>query len=333
MKQHKIAVVGPIPRDHITTDKGQVIEKYGAVTHPAIALCKLLAEHGTVIPVAHVHQADEANIRAILSEYPNMSLDGLSAEQDRGAVIELKFVDQNNRLEKQTAFMAPITPDDIAPALDADVFVFVPITDHEVPLLTLKHIKEKGKPDAVTILDAHGSTTVVTTQGMRERRFWTDRDMWLPYIDVLKMNIEEAGCCWFANEYKSEDLQQKYTELSDEDMAAFAKHCLERGVKAVYITLDARGCMLYTMPGGEFRADFISSVPVEYVVDTTGCGDSFAGGLAFGLVDDREAYIRAAQFANALGALRTQGTTFEVFKSKAETEDIIRYHYGETAAV
>jgi len=333
MKQHKIAVVGPIPRDHITTSKGKVIEKYGAVTHPAIALCKLLSEHGTVIPIAHVHKSDEAAIRAILSNYPNMNLEGISAKADRGAVIELQFVDQNNRLEKQTAFMTPITPEDIEIAIDADVFVFVPITDHEVPLVTLKHIKERGKPDAVTILDAHGSTTVVTTQGVRERRFWTDRDLWLPYIDVLKMNIEEAGCCWFANEYKIEDLEQQYTELSEEEMAAFAKHCLEKGVKAVYITLDERGCMLYTLPGGELQSEFISSVPVQEVIDTTGCGDSFAGGLAYGLIEDRQAYVRAGQFANALGALRTQGTTFDVFKSQAETEAIIRHHYGELAAV
>lgn len=333
MSQYKVAVVGPIPRDTIITARGQVIEKYGAVTHPAIALSKLLAEHGSVVPVAHVHRQDVDAIRELLSAYPNIRLDGISAEQDRGAVIELTFVDQNNRLEKQTAFMAPITPADMAPALDCDAFVFVPITDHEVPLGTLRYLKEHGKPEAVTILDAHGSTTVVTTQGVRYRRFWTDRDLWLPYVDVLKMNIEEAGCCWFANEYRVEDLQQEYTELSETELAAFAHHCLTQGVKAVYITLDSRGCLLFTAVDNKLHTEFIPSVRVEEVIDTTGCGDSFAGGLAYGLLEERQAYVRAAQFANALGALRTQGTTFEVFKSKGDTEALIRRNYGEMAAV
>ena len=39
---YNIAVIGPIPRDRITTYKGEVFEKYGCVTHPVIAISKLL---------------------------------------------------------------------------------------------------------------------------------------------------------------------------------------------------------------------------------------------------------------------------------------------------
>jgi adenosine kinase len=37
--------------------------------------------------------------------------------------------------------------------------------------------------------------------------------------------------------------------------------------------------------------------------------------------------IKGAHFANTLGALRTQGRDFEVFKSLAETEAIIQKNY------
>ena len=40
-------------------------------------------------------------------------------------------------------------------------------------------------------------------------------------------------------------------------------------------------------------------------------------------------YIKAAQYANVLGALRTQGKDFNVFKSFAETEQIIQDTYGK----
>ena len=33
--------------------------------------------------------------------------------------------------------------------------------------------------------------------GDRANRLWIERDAWLPYIDILKMNLEEAGCSWF----------------------------------------------------------------------------------------------------------------------------------------
>ncbi len=39
------------------------------------------------------------------------------------------------------------------------------------------------------------------------RKFWIDRDQWLPYIDVLKMNLEEANASWFKKEYESRDFK------------------------------------------------------------------------------------------------------------------------------
>ena len=72
----------------------------------------------------------------------------------------------------------------------------------------------------------------------------------------------------------------------------------------------------------------VPAVPVENVVDTTGCGDSFAGGVGFGLLFDRKNYIKAAQYGNALGALRTQGKTFAVFKSLQEVNKIISHTFA-----
>jgi sugar/nucleoside kinase (ribokinase family) len=327
----RVAVLGSIPYDHITTPKNKVIVKYGCVTHPTVGLARLLEGKGEVIPVTHIRQQDEKAVKALFSDYGNIRQEGIYAHLDQGNVIQLRFVDQNNRLEKQTAFMPPIRPEDVAPFIDADIFVGVPISDYELPLETLRYIKENRRQEALTIFDAHGPTTTVTTTGDRLRRFWVERDLWLPYIDVLKMNIEEAGCCWFQKEYKPEALQRDYQELSENDMAAFAQHALERGVQAVIITLDERGCMVYSLENGQLRAQFVSSIPVEEVIDTTGCGDSFAGGLAYGLLQERQDYERAAQYANALGAMRTQGVTFEVFLDWESTVDMIQKHYKEAA--
>lgn len=322
----KIALLGPIPSDHITTATGQVIEKYGCVTHPAIALSRLLRDSGSVIPVCHVRKSDEQPIRELLSQYPGIDLSGIYSHHDQGDVIRLRFIDQNNRLEKQTAFMPPILPEDVAFCIDADAWVCVPITDYEVPLETLQYIKANGK--GIVIFDAHGPTTTATASGDRLRQFWIDRDLWLPSIDVLKMNIEEAGCCWFKKEYTLDELAGDHGEMTLEDLAVFARHCLSKGVKAVYITLDSRGVMAYSIQNGAFHAEMVPSVKVDFVIDTTGCGDSFAGGLAYGYQQFPDGVVEAAQYGNILGALRTQGTTFDVFKDKAETEEIRKNSYG-----
>ncbi|MEL7003197.1 MAG: carbohydrate kinase family protein [Bacteroidota bacterium] len=325
MNKNKIVVLGPIPRDHIVTHKGEVFEKYGCVTHPVIALAKVLEQEGEVIPVSHVQKQDEEPIKQLLSGYPSINTDHITSDMDQGDVISLKFVDQNTRLEKQTAFMNPILPEDVDNLLDADVFVFVPITDFEVSLDTLKHLRAKS--NGLIIFDAHGPTNTMTVNGDRHHKFWVDRDQWLPYIDVLKMNLEESRFCWFEKEYSESALREIENDIGEEHLPDFAEHCMKMGIKALIVTLDSRGCMVYTQNEGVSTSEFINAVKVDDVVDTTGCGDSFAGGLAYGFLNGLDHYHKAARFANAFGAMRTQGSTFDVFKSLKETEEIIKNNY------
>jgi adenosine kinase len=318
---YKIAVVGPIPHDTIITYRDETITKYGCVSHPTMALANLLKDKGEVIPIAHVHKKDHDAITTIFKDHSNINVNGISSEKNQATVIELKFIDQNNRLETHLANMSPIVPDDVKPFLDADCFVFVPITDFEIELNTLKFIKENS--GAKIIFDAHGPTTFVNENGKRLRKFWEDKKDWFQYIDVLKMNLEESICSWFDLNYENEDF---YNEDSTEHLDDFAEFVLNNGVTFLYVTLDSRGCAIYSKHHGEIKKDFVKSVPVNYVIDTTGCGDSFAGGLAFGftLYDDP---IKAAHYANTWGALRTQGKGFDVFKSLKETDEIISNNY------
>lgn len=321
----RIAVIGPIPRDHIVTHNAELIQKWGCVAHPVIALSVLTGDKTEIIPVTHVRSVDVDNVKEVFKGYRGINLNHITAKHDQGDIISLKFVDVNNRLERQTGFMDPILPADMKKLLACQVYVFVPISDYEVSLDTLKYLKAKSK--GIIIFDAHGPTTACLITGERQRKFWIDRDQWLPYIDVLKMNLEEAQASWFKKEYESTDFASH--EPSREELRAFALHCLDKGVKCVYITLDSRGCLVYFRIRKRLQEALVPAIKVNHVIDTTGCGDSFAGGLGFGLLQKSTDYIRAAGFANALGALRTQGKTFGVFKSLAETEKIIRQgHVG-----
>ncbi len=318
----KIAIVGPIPQDTIKTHKNETIMKYGCVTHPTIALAKLLEGEGKVVPISNIHKHDFESISSLLEAYNAIDMSGISSEKDAGTIIELDFIDQNNRLEKQTAKMSPISREDVRPFLDVDCFVFVPITDFEIDLEALKLIKAES--DATIIFDAHGPTTYVTPEGARLRKYWSDCEEWLPYIDVLKMNLEESLCSFFNRDYTDEAI---FDEDSTEHLQDFAKYILDKGVKYLYVTLDSRGCAIFSKQNGKIIEEFVESVPVKDVIDTTGCGDSFAGGLAYGFTKYND-HIKAAHFANTLGARRTQGKGFDVFKNLKETEAIISKHYG-----
>ena len=321
----KIAVVGPIPRDTINTHQDEIIKKYGCIAHPAIALAKLMEKDGKVYPISHIHKEDKEDVESLFEPYPAIENDGINTDKDSGTVIFLDFVDQNNRLEKQTAFMSPILPEDVHDFLDVDAFVFVPISDFEVPLETLKYIKANSK--AQIIFDAHGPTTCVTINGDRLRRFWIEIKQWLPYIDVLKMNLEESQCCWFKSEYNINEMKS-YDDSKRDHLDEFADFVLKHHTTHLYITLDDEGCVHYKLSdSGQVKKTFIKSLKMDEVVDTTGCGDSFAGGLAYGFSYYNDE-VKAGQYANVLGAFRTQGKTYKVFKDKETTDKILESYYS-----
>jgi sugar/nucleoside kinase (ribokinase family) len=330
-KSRKVAVLGPIPRDQIVTDDGERFEKYGCALYTAVALSALLDDSDTIVPVSHVHRKDEGPIKQILASFPNIDTSGITSSADQGDSVELRYTGQNRRVEWQTSFMDPILPADVTEVLDADVFVCVPITDYEVGQATLRHIKEHS--DATIVLDAHGPTTTLTRSGERQPRVWADQDIWLPYVDILKMNLDEARSTWLGESAEiTADPPEQITEEKQitEELRDLAHHCLDRGVGAVCVTLDAYGCVSFSRDdSGRVTEKFVDPVPVEHVVDTTGAGDSFAAGLAYGYLAYRN-HVVACQYGNAMGAQRCTGpgTDLNVYLSREETERQIRATYG-----
>lgn len=318
----KVAVLGPIPRDQIVTHAGERFEKYGCALYTAVALSALLDAGDTIVPISHVRRQDEGPIKEILAAFPNIDTSGITSQADQGDVIELRYITHNRRVERQMCFMNPILPADVDKVLDADAIVCVPITDYEVGQPTLRHIKEHGR--AAVVLDAHGPTVTLTRSGERHPRVWADRDVWLPYIDILKMNLEEAGSTWLG---QSPEVTADPPTLSAEELRDLARHCLDRGVGAVCVTLDERGCVVFYRDGGGVAEEFVDRIEVEHVVDTTGAGDSFAAGLGYGYLAYRD-YVVACQYGNAMGAQRCAGAELDVYLPREETERQILAVYG-----
>jgi ribokinase len=110
-------------------------------------------------------------------------------------------------------------------------------------------------------------------------------DEFLRMVDVLTPNETEAGILTGMN-------------VTDEDSAlAAAKELLQRGVKAVILTMGAKGYLLAT----KGAAEFVPSVKVD-AVDATAAGDAFTGSLAVGLAQGKT-LKDAALFANHVAAL------------------------------
>lgn len=324
----KVAALGPIPRDQITTHDGERLQKYGCVLYTTAVLSALMGETGEVIPVSHLRRSDAEPIRRLLESLPGVTTTHLRDHTDSGDVIDLRYTDQNRRIERQTGFMSPIVVADLVELHDCDAFVFVPVTDFEVSLDVLRFIKQHSQ--GIVILDAHGPATTATRHGERHHKYWIDRDQWLPYVDILKMNREEAACAWYDAEYDPLELDCRRDghDLPMDEIPRLAEHCLNHGVLALYVTLDEAGCVVYFRDdAGNTKEEFVKQVPVDRVVDTTGCGDSFAGGLAFGLLSTGD-YVEASRYANAAGAQRCASTDQLLYLSLEDTRRQILETYG-----
>jgi ribokinase len=87
-------------------------------------------------------------------------------------------------------------------------------------------------------------------------------------------------------------------KITDEKSAhAAAQNLLERGVKAVVLTMGSEGYLLATKD----ETHFVSSIKVN-AVDTTAAGDAFTGALGVGLARGKN-LKDAALFANYVAAL------------------------------
>jgi ribokinase len=86
-----------------------------------------------------------------------------------------------------------------------------------------------------------------------------------------------------------------------EEVTLAAKALMKQGVKTLVVTLGSEGALYLNVAGAVVKQDAFKVVPV----DTTAAGDSFTGGLAVALTNDK-AIEEALVFASQVGALTVQ---------------------------
>lgn len=107
-----------------------------------------------------------------------------------------------------------------------------------------------------------------------------------------------------------------------EDARRASRVFLEKGVKNVVITLGGKG--VYINDGK--RDELLDAIPVA-VVDTTGAGDAFNGGLVCALAEGKDLY-EAVRYGNTVGALCvSKKGTAPAMPKKSEIEELYKKTY------
>ncbi|MBU3669115.1 MAG: carbohydrate kinase family protein [Polynucleobacter sp.] len=104
------------------------------------------------------------------------------------------------------------------------------------------------------------------------------------------LELVEIASYLAVNDYEGEMLSKR-TGLSLEKIA--------QRVKALIVTKGAQGAEIYS----QGKCIAIPSVPAAKVIDPTGCGDAFRGGLLFGLENDWD-WETTGRLASLMGSIK-----------------------------
>jgi len=143
--------------------------------------------------------------------------------------------------------------------------------------------------------------------------FIFDPGQGLPLFDGadLKGFIEKAT--WVCvNDYESELLQER---------TGMSPHEIAEQVEALVVTLGGEGSHIYT---GNRRID-VPAAKARKVIDPTGCGDAYRGGLLFGLLN-RLDWETTGRIAALMGAIKieqhgTQNHSFTMTEFEARYQE------------
>lgn len=243
----------------------------GKGANQAVAAAKLGAEVYFVAKLGQDMFGDES--------LPNFKKMGVSTKyvtrtQDSPSGVALIMVDSsgNNIIVVAPGANQKLSPADVKQAESDMASSGCIVAQLEVPLETVEFAAQLANTSGVPfILDPAPAQKL-------------DSEL-LAATDVLKPNETEAAIL-------------TGIKVTDRDSArAAAENLLEKGVKAVILSMGANGFLL----ADSDRAEFVPAIKVK-AVDATAAGDAFTGTLAFGLAQGLP-LSQAAQFANYVAAL------------------------------
>jgi sugar/nucleoside kinase (ribokinase family) len=289
-----LLVVGALAYDTVETPSGRVEDILGgAATYFAVGA----SFFGPVRLVGVVGEDFKHEHRKLLEEC-HVLLDGLEVRPGKTFRWAGRYAGDMNVAETMATHLNVL--DGYQPAVPTafrkSEFVFLA----NAPPLTQAHVLDQV-PGAFTVLD---------TMNYWIQETWDDLNDVLKRVDMLVCNDAEARAL-----------------AEDHSLIRAGRKLLKKGPKVVVVKKGEHGAFLW----GKDFFHAIPAYPLEHVVDPTGAGDSFAGGLvgslaAAGKVD--ESSLRRAMIMGAIVASFTV-EDFSLRRLRAITRAQVDARYEE----
>lgn len=310
----KFGVVGPISKDKIKWPNGDTVSKFGAAVYTASVLAKLT--EGTsdeIVCLSHVSSRDFDAVNKLF-DHPNITLVCVSDLDYNGAEIELTYLNEHERMSRQTRIMTPVTLQEMMTLKECDYLILMPLNETDIEVAQLQQFRKAST--ATIFLDVHGLITGVDEQGKRYKKQWSHSGEWLKTIDILKMNEQEAA--WAAG-----------CSLKDfSDYLRFAADVVKNGLLACWITFGDQSSLIVWKRGDKRIWATVPVTDTGDVVDTIGCGDSASGGFVYAYAK-LHSFLLAVVMGNMIGSVKAATYKASDFPTRPEMRSMISQHYRD----
>ena len=287
-----IAVIGNINLDTLILPDGKIRQSLGGILYNVLSLANLLPASDTILPICKIGVDHYEAILSLCKPFPQIRLDHI--QRDPGGTNEnvITYTSIDTRTEKLTCRVSPLSLSEVQGGLSAEAILVNFISGSDISLEALNYLKTHRT--GLLCVDVQWLSTGLKEDGTKFFRPIPDWRKWLGRVDIVKLNENEIRT-----------LSDK-ASLLEEPYLQTALKLIQQGVSMVLITLGSAGSQLVYRDVDNTIYSYVSrGVPLEKVVDPTGCGDVFISAFLAYSVKEPDV-LRANLFAHAAAALNAQ---------------------------
>jgi len=271
----KIGLIGTITFDRITHKSRPAWEGIGGVLYQAAVLCALGKE---VSLYTNLGKDLAPDVKRITKRWSKLLRQGINPIPGPGNQVHLHYPEKGERIEVLKSVISPLNPTQILKDLPRlEMLILVLNSGFDIELKDWRRIVCSAT--CPIWLDIHSlplSKKLNVPRIYEPLNDWAD---WAEGITYIQANRKETASM----------LGHPEKDPSPQDILDFGERAFDSGIQAAFITLGEEGVLVLT-PTASKR---ISSLQVDEVVDTTGCGDVFCGGTVTALVQGKDPFQAA----------------------------------------
>lgn len=260
-----ISILGAIVYDEIITYQGERRESFGGILYNVAALCSIAPPSTRIRPVCNVGEDKYEQVVSILSGYQGVDLSAVRRAPRPITHARLHYKSISYREEVVLHMMKPFTAEQVADAADSDAVLVNFINGTEMDIQVFSALCRAAR--APIHVDIHNLIARFDDRGKKSIVGLPDWRNWVKAAHCVQMNEFECASLMGRELHCEADYVQAGHEI------------LQAGPAVVLITLGPLGSVVVYRRDGKAYYHACPAAPIDPVVDTTGCGDSFSAGF------------------------------------------------------